>query len=167
MENKKSFFEKITGTKSFTEQNPQIQTNINPQIQQNQHNFTAQKTQTQQAQEVQKPIQQESFSQQPAPKQEFQPSIQERIPTRNKQIESEGQLVLDVYQTDREIVIKSTLAGIVPEDLDIMITNDMLTIMDCGKKMKKFLPLIIIIKNATGVLFQGQSYSPPKLSPTK
>ncbi len=41
---------------------------------------------------------------------------------------TEGQLTVDVYQTDTEIVIKSTIAGVKPEDLDINITNDMVTI---------------------------------------
>lgn len=43
-------------------------------------------------------------------------------------LESEGQLTLDVYQTATELVIKSTIAGVRSEDLDISITNDMLTI---------------------------------------
>ncbi len=42
--------------------------------------------------------------------------------------ESEGQLTIDVYQTPSDIVIKSTIAGVNPEDLDITITNDMVTI---------------------------------------
>lgn len=42
--------------------------------------------------------------------------------------DSEGQLTIDVYQTPSEIVIKSTIAGVSPEDLDITITNDMVTI---------------------------------------
>lgn len=40
----------------------------------------------------------------------------------------EGQLTIDVYQTDEDIVIKSTIAGVKPEDLDVSINNDMLTI---------------------------------------
>jgi len=40
----------------------------------------------------------------------------------------EGQLSVDVYQTSDEIVIKSAVAGVSPEDLDISITNDMITI---------------------------------------
>ncbi len=39
-----------------------------------------------------------------------------------------GQLAVDVYQTDKEIVIKSTIAGVRPEDVDISINNDMVTI---------------------------------------
>jgi HSP20 family protein len=40
----------------------------------------------------------------------------------------EGQLSIDVYQTPDTIVIKSTIAGVKPEDIDISINNDMLTI---------------------------------------
>jgi HSP20 family protein len=40
----------------------------------------------------------------------------------------EGQLTIDVYQTDSDIVIKSTIAGVNPEDIDISIANDMVTI---------------------------------------
>ena len=40
----------------------------------------------------------------------------------------EGQLTIDLYQTPTEIVIKSMVAGVRPEDLDIAITRDMVTI---------------------------------------
>ncbi len=42
--------------------------------------------------------------------------------------ETEGQLAIDVFQTPADIVIKSTIAGVKPENLDIAITNDMVTI---------------------------------------
>ena len=42
--------------------------------------------------------------------------------------DEEGQLTVDVYQTDEEIVIKSTIAGVTVDDIDISITNDMVTI---------------------------------------
>lgn len=42
--------------------------------------------------------------------------------------EYEGQLSVDVYQTEKDIVIKSTIAGIKPDDIDITINNDMVTI---------------------------------------
>lgn len=48
--------------------------------------------------------------------------------------EAEGQLTIDVYQTPADIVIKSTIAGVSPEDLDITITNDMVTVK--GKREK-------------------------------
>lgn len=41
---------------------------------------------------------------------------------------SEGQLTIDVYQTENDIVIKSTIAGVKPEDLDVSINSDMVTI---------------------------------------
>lgn len=40
----------------------------------------------------------------------------------------DGQLTIDVFQTDEDIVIKSTIAGVNPEDLDVSINNDMITI---------------------------------------
>jgi len=48
----------------------------------------------------------------------------------------EGQLVVDVYQTEEEIVIQSAIAGVKPEELDISIENDMVTIK--GKREKLF-----------------------------
>ena len=42
--------------------------------------------------------------------------------------DEEGQLTVDVYQNDEEIVIKSTIAGVTVDDIDISITNDMVTI---------------------------------------
>lgn len=40
----------------------------------------------------------------------------------------DGQLAIDVYQTGKDIIIKSTIAGVKPEDIDISINNDMVTI---------------------------------------
>ena len=40
----------------------------------------------------------------------------------------EGQLTVDVYNTPNEIVIKAIVAGVKPDDLDISITRDMVTI---------------------------------------
>lgn len=42
--------------------------------------------------------------------------------------DTEGQLTLDVYQTPDEIIIQSIIAGVKPEDLDVSITQDMITI---------------------------------------
>ncbi|OGD31499.1 hypothetical protein A3C91_01285 [Candidatus Azambacteria bacterium RIFCSPHIGHO2_02_FULL_52_12] len=42
--------------------------------------------------------------------------------------ESEGQLPLDVYQTTTDVVIKSTVAGVRASDIDVSVTNDILTI---------------------------------------
>ena len=40
----------------------------------------------------------------------------------------DGELAVDVYQTPTHIVIKAMIAGVRPEDLDISITRDMVTV---------------------------------------
>ena len=42
--------------------------------------------------------------------------------------ETEGQLAIDMYQTPSEIVIKTMIAGVKQEDLDVSITRDMVVI---------------------------------------
>ncbi len=42
--------------------------------------------------------------------------------------EKDGELTVDVYQTAEMIVIKAMIAGVRPEDLDISITRDLITI---------------------------------------
>jgi HSP20 family protein len=42
--------------------------------------------------------------------------------------EEEGQLSVDVYETSNDIVIKTMVAGVKPEDLDVSITREMVTI---------------------------------------
>jgi HSP20 family protein len=50
--------------------------------------------------------------------------------------EEEGQLAVDMFQTPTEIIIKTMVAGVKPEDLDIAITRDMVTIR--GKRIETF-----------------------------
>jgi HSP20 family molecular chaperone IbpA len=40
----------------------------------------------------------------------------------------EGELNVDVYQNQNEIIIKTMVAGVKPEDLDVAISRDMVTI---------------------------------------
>ncbi len=47
--------------------------------------------------------------------------------------ELEGQLSVDVFQKGHSIVVKSTIAGVEPEDLEVFLNRDMLTIK--GKRM--------------------------------
>jgi len=49
--------------------------------------------------------------------------------------EGEGQLTIDVYQNPDEIVVESTIAGVKPEDLDVNITSEAVTIR--GKREKQ------------------------------
>ncbi len=48
--------------------------------------------------------------------------------TWEEEVEPEGQLSVDVYQTPSEIVVVSMVAGVRPEDLQINITREMITI---------------------------------------
>ncbi len=52
----------------------------------------------------------------------------------------EGQLSVDVYQTEDDLIIKSTIAGVKPEDLDITINNDLVTIRGARHQDKEVTP---------------------------
>lgn len=43
-------------------------------------------------------------------------------------MEDEGELTVDIYNKDDTVVIQSTVAGVKPEDLDISISSDTVTI---------------------------------------
>lgn len=47
--------------------------------------------------------------------------------------QEEGQLTVDVYQTEDEIVIRSAIAGVTADDLDISISQDMVAIKGSRK----------------------------------
>lgn len=47
--------------------------------------------------------------------------------------EPEGELAIDVYQTDKDIVIQSAIAGVNSEELDISLENDVVTIRGVRK----------------------------------
>lgn len=51
--------------------------------------------------------------------------------------ETEGQLAIDVYQTEEDIVIESAIAGVDPDDLDINVTNDSVTIKGKRKRFNE------------------------------
>jgi len=42
--------------------------------------------------------------------------------------EAEGQLALDVFRRGTELVIRSTMAGVKPDDVDVAVNGDLLTI---------------------------------------
>lgn len=56
------------------------------------------------------------------------PSYPANSPLSSSDDNADGQLTIDVYQTDNDIVIKSTIAGVKPEDLDVSINNDMVSV---------------------------------------
>lgn len=51
--------------------------------------------------------------------------------------EPEGQLTIDVYQTPSEIVIESTIAGVKPEDLDVDVATDSVSIRGARRHEKE------------------------------
>jgi HSP20 family protein len=128
---KKSFFEKITGIKKIEEDDDEQEVQIGNERQE----YRDQKD------DYKFPQYEEAFEEEetdydelpsldrddgvaPAHPQRFSSS-----PQGNKElVDSEGQLTIDVYQTDDDVVIKSTIAGVKPEDLDVNINNDMVTI---------------------------------------
>ena len=49
--------------------------------------------------------------------------------------EYEGQLAVDAYQTNDEVVVKAPIAGVKPQDLEISITDEVLTVR--GKRSQE------------------------------
>ena len=61
---------------------------------------------------------------------EEQPSSQEPIEELKVDdwFEPEGELAIDVYSTEKDVVIQSVIAGVRPEEIDITVENDVVTI---------------------------------------
>lgn len=51
--------------------------------------------------------------------------------------EVEGQLTVDVYQTPDEVIVESTIAGVDPENIDVDVTSESVTIRGERKKEQK------------------------------
>ena len=66
----------------------------------------------------------------PEPKKKIQfPKFEyKKTEPKKEDSQAEGELAIDVYETENDIVVQSTIGGIKPEDLDISIENDMVTI---------------------------------------
>lgn len=110
---KKSFFEKLTGAQPAGENTETLP------IYEEEESETQFSLRTEDDTDTQQP----AWS---APS--LQTQSQSTPATAQPESDGEGQLTIDVYQTETEIVIKSTIAGVKPEDLDVSINNDMVTI---------------------------------------
>ena len=75
--------------------------------------------------------------------------------------DEDGQLSVDVHETSKEIVIRSAIAGVRPEDLELSIHNDMLTIRGQRHLEEEttedimtaiLVPVSTILKNLSGFL---------------
>jgi HSP20 family protein len=58
----------------------------------------------------------------------------EKIEEKERWPEPEGELAVDMYQTDEELVILSAIAGVKPEDLNLYLEGDVLFIEGERKK---------------------------------
>ena len=117
---KSSFFEKLTGASwsegKASEEKPK----------------KAKKTEIKSEEEMKTALKtKKSLSEAKAPKEK---PVSDKKDAGDWMTESEGQLTIDVYQTPNEIVIMSTIAGVRPEDIDITMANDMITIKGNRKK---------------------------------
>lgn len=113
---KKSFFERLTGAQRVDEDGPSGAASLPVYEEEETTQFSLHTND-----EAAMPATQPSWS---------SPSYQPQAPTQTmpENNDIEGQLTIDVYQTENEIVIKSTIAGVKPEDLDVTINNDMVTV---------------------------------------
>src|SRR6056297_1172736 len=58
---------------------------------------------------------------------------------KSEPIEKEvGQLALDIFRTEKEIIILAPIAGVKPENINLSITNDVLVIK--GERESNFFP---------------------------
>ncbi len=64
----------------------------------------------------------------------IEPVVEEKEEKKEKWFEPEGQLAVDVYQTENDLVIQSAIAGIKPENLDISMERDVITIKGIREK---------------------------------
>lgn len=51
--------------------------------------------------------------------------------------EGDGQLTIDVYQTPEEIIVESPIAGVNPDELDISITSESVTVKGKRERERK------------------------------
>jgi HSP20 family protein len=119
MAKKPSFFERLTGATWSEDKSLEQEKKSTKTKSVKNESASNQKTKT-----IQKDISPKKIEEKTAPKKEAEDWL----------AESEGQLTIDVYQTPNEIVIKSTIAGVRPEDIDITMSNDMITIKGTREK---------------------------------
>ncbi|MDP4009205.1 MAG: Hsp20/alpha crystallin family protein [bacterium] len=80
---------------------------------------------------------------------------------------AEGELVIDVYQTDNDIVIQTAIAGVKAKDLDISIENDMVTIVGERKDPNASEPKKYYCEECYWGAFSRQIILPEEVDPDK
>lgn len=115
---KKSFFERLTGA---TKEEIFKETSGKKTDSLKKFDFEESQKPSKKTKKEDKATKEKMKSEEPTLKEEWSP-------------DDEGQLQIDVYQTDNDVVIKSTIAGVKSEDIDVAITNEMITIKGIRRK---------------------------------
>jgi HSP20 family protein len=79
----------------------------------------------------------------------------------------EGQLSIDVYQTPENLVVKSTIAGVKPDDIDIAINNDLLTIRGKREMQEKITDNAYLFRECYWGSFSRSIILPVEVIPEK
>jgi HSP20 family protein len=81
--------------------------------------------------------------------------------------DNEGQLSIDVYETQTNLIVKSTIAGVKPEDIDISLHNDMLTIRGKRETEKEISEENYLYKECFWGAFSRSVILPVEVNPKK
>lgn len=132
----KSFFGKIMGG-SVTEEEENVSQPIEDDYEEEEQEITEVLEDELVEEEDEEAMEPEDTLEEPA--EEIQPEEPATRPTQTQTNEQwmsdyEGQLNIDMYQTKDNVIIKSTIAGVRPEDIDITVANDMVTVRGSRRK---------------------------------
>lgn len=81
--------------------------------------------------------------------------------------EGEGQLTIDVYHTDDDIIIESTIAGVDHDDVDIDITSDAVTIRGERKRSNEIAEENYLYQECYWGKFSRSIILPQEIDPDK
>lgn len=86
--------------------------------------------------EVEELIEDEPYDEEQVIEASVEQTVEARVDKKDEDWMSdyEGALNIDMYQTKDNVIIKSTIAGVRPEDIDITVANDMVSIKGSRQK---------------------------------
>jgi HSP20 family protein len=116
----RSFFERLTGARVLSATNTDTEEDVLP-VHQEETELVPQSSELDEVMEEQDAEVEQDFSD------------EEGVAGAEEQ---EGQLTVDVFQDDESIILQSTVAGVSPDDLDVSITNDMVTVR--GERRRQY-----------------------------
>ncbi len=85
----------------------------------------------------------------------------------NDWLELEGELVIDVYQTNNEFIVQAPVAGVKPEDIEIAIENDVLKVKGKREKTKKIKEGDYLLKECFWGAFSKEIILPEKINKSR